>query len=73
MPDVRAKFRVESVTQYRCGGEVELAAVTGGSEENKSFWHYTPGGTIKMHIDNQEAMDRFKPGQEFYVDFTSAE
>ena len=26
-----------------------------------------------MQIDNQEAMDCFKPGQEYYLDFTLAQ
>ena len=42
MSDVRAKFKVDSVKQFEQRGEVELAAVTTSSEENKGFWKYTP-------------------------------
>lgn len=70
---VRAKFRVDAVKPW---GEdsfvVELSAVTDGSEENRSFWKYTPAGDIQMTIDNPEAVKQFEPGREFYVDFTPA-
>lgn len=71
---VRAKFRVDSVTNFGGGtGRVELSPVTGGSDENVSFWKYTPAGKIEMHVDNPETLVQFAPGQEFYVDFTPAE
>lgn len=71
---VRAKFKVESVTNHANGfGEVSMAPVTTGSEENKSFWKYTPSGSLKMSIDNPAALEQFKPGKEFYVDFHEAE
>ncbi len=74
MSTVRAKFKVESVLRTASDtGEVTLCAVTGGSEENESFWKYTPAGNLSMHIDNKDAFSQFKPGQEFYVDLTLAE
>lgn len=73
MPNVRAKFRVDCISDYGDSGEVILSAVTSGSEENKSFWKFTPSGTIKMHIDNPIALKQFKPQQEVYVDFTVIE
>ena len=70
---VRAKFAVESVLSRGDGyGEVILRAVTGGTDENESFWRYTPAGTITMQIDNEAALKQFKPKKEFYVDFTPA-
>jgi hypothetical protein len=46
---VRAKFRVENVTKHNGGAiSVELWPVTSGSEENKSFWKYTPSGKLTM-------------------------
>lgn len=68
---VRAKFRVVETKKYtEDSGAVSLQAVTGGSTENESFWKYTPSGNIEMHIDNPAALEKFKPQQEFYVDFT---
>lgn len=70
---VRAKFCVVQKTQYsNNNGQVVLQAVTGGSEENKSFWKYTPGGKVEMTIDNEAAFDAFEIGKEYYVDFTIA-
>jgi hypothetical protein len=71
---VRAKFYVESVTPYTDDATtVLLRAVTSGSEENKSFWKYTPSGTIQMTISNPNAAAEFEDGQEYYIDFTLAE
>ena len=71
VPALGTSFSVTAFENDR--GQVCLSAVTGGSDENKGFWKYTPGGDLTMTIDNQAAMDKFKPGQEFYVDFTLAE
>lgn len=70
---VRAKFVVNGVLDRGNGyGEVELSAVTGGSDENNDFWKYTPSGSLKMGIDNPSSLALFKPGQEYYLDFTPA-
>lgn len=70
--NVRAKFRVESITKSAGGGVlVEMAPVTSGSEENRTFWKYTPSGSLKMSLTaGIPAADAFEPGQEFYLDFT---
>ncbi|QYR20811.1 hypothetical protein KZ483_24130 [Paenibacillus sp. sptzw28] len=65
---VRAKFKCWS----NHGGVVTLHPVTDGSEENKTFWKYTPGGQITLTITNPDAVNQFEPGKEYYVDFTSA-
>lgn len=71
---VRAKFRVTSVTAHEGGSSaVVLAPVLSGSEENKSFWKWTPGGKVELLTINPEAASQFEPGKEFYVDFTPAE
>lgn len=68
---VQAKFTVMSVKKYTGDNvEVELHPVTGGSKENESFWKYTPSGNITLLIQNTEASKQFKPGMDFYVDFT---
>jgi len=70
---VRAKFKVTSVTQFEGGSnEVQLFPVTTGSEENKAFWKWTPGGLIKLNTINPEAAQQFVPGKEFYIDFSEA-
>lgn len=69
---IRAKFNVAEITKYGNGGgaKVTLLPVTGGSEENKEFWKYTPNGKIELSIDNPDA--EFELG-EYFVDFTKAD
>lgn len=70
---VRAKFRVVSKTERTEDCHiVELEPVRGGSEENKRFYRYTPGGAISLSIVQKETADRFPIGSDFYVDFTPA-
>lgn len=70
---VRAKFKVTRTSKSEYGEEVELSAVTTGSDENKSFFKFTPNGQIRMSVLNAEASSQFEVGKEFYVDFTRAE
>ena len=72
MSVVRAKFKVEEVTQNTQGHSVRLTPVTSGSPENEQFFKWTPWGDIKIGTINAEAAAQFKPGQQFYVDFTPA-
>lgn len=74
---VRAKFTCTSVRKYRGWGgtppflyEYEFQAVTGTSEENKSFFASTPSGNLKMAAVRE---DLFEPGQDYYLDFAQAE
>ena len=71
--NVRAKFYVSAVTEYQGGGKkFELQPVTSGSEENKTFWKYTPSGKIEINISN-ESVASFEVGKQYYVDFTLAD
>jgi hypothetical protein len=82
IPVVRAKFRVESKTELVSGKtldgtilkqtEVKLSPVTAGSEENKTFWRWTPSGSITLGVLNQAAADQFVLGREYYIDFVTA-
>lgn len=70
---VRAKFRCESVTINANGTKTaKLFPVTSGSDENKEFYKWTPGGSIDLSTLNEAAAEQFVPGREFYVDFTEA-
>uniref|UniRef100_A0A6H1ZPB2 Uncharacterized protein n=1 Tax=viral metagenome TaxID=1070528 RepID=A0A6H1ZPB2_9ZZZZ len=71
MKTVRAKFKCDSVSPEFDGGSkiIKFSAVTEGSEENKSFWKYTPAGSLEMQIDNPPASSFFKLGKEYYLDF----
>lgn len=68
----RAKFVCVQKQQASEGYEIHLEAVTGGSEENESFFDYTPAGQINIGIVNEAASKVFEVGKEYYVDFTPA-
>lgn len=72
MANVRAKFKVSGKTAGDEGGNVNLEAVTDGSEENKKFFRWTPSGRISLGTVNQAAFDAFEDGKEYYVDFSPA-
>lgn len=71
MSVVRAKFFVSEIRFTSWGGGVTLQAVCRG-EDNKEWASATPTGTITMGISNALALDTFKPGDEYFVDFTPA-
>lgn len=70
---IRAKFRCETATgDQQVGQDIELTAVTDGSEENKSFAQYTPSGVLRMHVDNPETVGFFEQGKEYVIDISPA-
>lgn len=73
MNTVRAKFKCVSVTEAEGGHKTaNLQAVTSGSPENEKFFKWTPSASISLSTINPDAAEQFKPGQQFYVDFTPA-
>lgn len=84
---VRAKFRVDSITQHSTGKWVDNKCVavemrtvklmpvysSDPNHENKKFWDATPTGAIEIGCANLEAAAQFELGKEYYVDFTPAE
>ncbi|EJL66325.1 hypothetical protein [Flavobacterium sp. CF136] len=74
MPVVRAKFVCESVTNFEGSKTAKLRAVYGTAEENADFTKYTPNGSIEVNITNDAPADGvFKPGKNYFVDFTEIE
>ena len=78
---VRAKFRCTektSSTTTDAYGEpkpvdqerVKLQAVMGPGNEEWSRW--TPSGTLELNISNPAALEQFKVGQDYFIDFTPA-
>jgi hypothetical protein len=74
---VRAKFQVTQISQSTAWGngphetsEVTMNAVSG--EANKTWSKWTPGGTLKMQINNPEALNQFKIGEFYFLDFSPA-
>lgn len=69
----RAKFQVSERLETPSGYRVTLQPVTATSEENASFFKYTPTGKLEMGLVQQETAEQFTPGKQFYIDFTEAE
>jgi hypothetical protein len=67
---VRAKFKVESVTEYAEQAIIAMTPVVSGSKENQEFYKYTPGGKLDLQVVSKETASVFIPGKEYYVDFT---
>lgn len=68
----RAKFTVIDVD--RDGGIVKFHPVYSSdpTSENAQFFAATPNGEITLRLVRDGALANFKPGEEFYVDFTPA-
>lgn len=67
---VRAKFFVQETRQQAGGGGGVTLQVVCRGEDNKTWSKYTPSGQINMTVLNEAALAQFKPGQEFFVDFS---
>lgn len=70
---VRAKFKCTEKT-YRADDtqNIKMSPVIGESPENKSFYKWTPSGSIELLCLNPNASDKFVVGKEYYIDFTEA-
>ena len=84
---MRAKMAVESVLSsgywdgktYVKVDKLTLKAVcpdrfgAKGESEDNTFARYTPQGDLTLTVNNPDLVDKIKPGQKFYLDFTLAE
>ena len=77
---MRAKLKINSITQFQGMEVLEMAAVCkeggypeDGSDEDNTFARWTPTAGLKMSITNPDLLGKFKPGEKFYLDFTKAE
>lgn len=71
MKTLLAKMKVSQVTDFGNNNkESRLSAVHGDSEENKTFSLYTPRAEVVMMVNNPNAVDFFKAGEEVYVSFS---
>lgn len=74
---VRGKFRLHSITENASdsGKSLTFLAVCpadGEIEENAKYHKYTPCGELKMTVNNPSALEQFKLGEYYYLDFTPA-
>lgn len=71
---VRAKLTVESVTSYQHQVEsVKLSAQYSHSKEDNTFAAATPSASMELCVSNPDLLGKFKPGDQFYADFTKVE
>ncbi len=77
---MRAKLKIQSITQYDTYEELKFAAVgkkgaydENGSDEDNTYARYTPSANLDMTIVNPALIGKYHAGQEFYVDFTPVE
>ena len=75
--EVICKFIFTSLTKWKnydgtISYTLKFTPVTGGSEENKMFWKYTPSGNFEFTTINEEAAKMFQFGYEYYVTFKEA-
>ncbi len=72
MMSVRAKVRCDGIE----GNAVRFSTVyepdASKDTENARFTKATPWGQIQLGIDNPDAIQQFKAGESYYVDFTPA-
>jgi hypothetical protein len=72
---VRAKFYVSEVTKSYYPNTTDRANVKLNAvmdADNKTWAKYTPSGSITLSIDNPAAVEQFKPGEYYFVDFSPA-
>lgn len=75
---MRAKMVIRSIEQYEGGTEkLNMSAIgkpsgydDDGKDEDNTYANFTPMADLSMSINNPDLHGKFKPGQEFYVDFT---
>jgi hypothetical protein len=76
---MRAKFQVQEVGYAIGGTKLSMCPVgasdygPNGENEDNDFARYTPTGELRMFITNPEIKETFKPGDNFYIDFTRAD
>jgi len=52
---------------------LQFGVVYSGSEENKKFFQYTPGGQLSFYAVRPELDEQFVLGREYYIDIFEAE
>ena len=70
---MRCKVVCSLKIPYENGSQLSFSPVYSGSEENKEFFKYTPGGMVYFNVLNEAAAANFEVGKEYYVDFSPAQ
>jgi hypothetical protein len=69
---VRAKFTLQEIHEFSYPGKkfVFTPQYDTSIPEDQRFSKATPSGRFEMQVDNPAAIEQFKLGQAYYVDFT---
>lgn len=70
---VRAKVTCNGVEGNKVTFDTVYEPDASRDTENARFTKATPWGKIEMGIDNPAALEQFKAGKQYYVDFTPAD
>lgn len=80
MANIVCKFKLGGIKRVAGGGmvdgkapvltDLEFYPVSSGSEENKTFWKYTPSGKLEFQTVNDEAVQMLDLGKEYYIIIT---
>jgi hypothetical protein len=77
MQTVRAKFKLSTITEgdwNPTARQLQFYAVSDdGIPENARYHKYTPAGQLNITVDNPSALEMFKIGKNYYLDFTLAD
>jgi hypothetical protein len=69
--NVRAKFKVQSVTHTEANGSTIVMGAIHGND-NKTWSKWTPSGTLTLQCCNPGATEQFKPGACVFLDLSEA-
>ena len=80
---MRAKLRLNYVKENEYNGDKQGEVLSfnavcannypeDGSDENNTFAKFSPSAALEIHVANPDLWDKFKVGEEYYVDFTLA-
>lgn len=69
---VRAKLQLVSITDHGTTSKTLkfMAQYDSVTPEDQRFQKATPSATAEFMIDNPKALEQFKIGSQYYVDFT---
>jgi len=76
MASAICKFRLTGMKRTRYSEtsdittDLEFSAVSSGSEENKTFYKYTPSGDLAFRTVNDAVVQGFDIGKEYYIVIT---